>query len=138
MNNWKPEYIGIFLTPESRAELLMKFPAKFNKVNADHVTLIFRPTMQEIGLYTIGEQVLIPVIGYAKDDKGQAILVDISNTKNKNPHITISISDGTKAVYSNELLEKNIIEKVENFTLNGVIGIFGQDRNIHYSSEGMI
>jgi hypothetical protein len=137
VNNWKPEYIGIFIGEESRKDLLSKFPPKFAKVSADHVTLVYKPSEAEINSFNIGESATIPVLGYAEDEKGQAILVSVQNAKNKNPHITISVREDTKAVYSNELLEKSNIEKIENFNLAGRIGIAGFDRQIHYSTESM-
>jgi len=61
----------------------------------------------------IGKSVVLDIVGYAKDDKGMAILVEPRGelsrlVKNINPHITIA-TNGVGAKYSNELLEKGEI-----------------------------
>lgn len=111
-------YNCVLLDPESKKQLLEKFPPKHPKVFAEHVTLQFAPKER---VQNLGEAVKLKVIGYAEDDKGQAVTVELPNgltSKNKIPHVTISVTE--KPVYSNELLAKGF-QKVEPFELSGVI-----------------
>jgi hypothetical protein len=61
----------------------------------------------------IGKSVVLDLVGYAKDDKGMAVLVEPKGplarlVKNADPHITIA-TNGVGAKYSNELLAKGEI-----------------------------
>lgn len=109
----KPAYYGIFLSPESHEELLnwwnntVRKPLLM-KPFAHHMTIKFKPSDEDVANYSsmIGQNFELKVVGYAEDEKGQAVLVEpqgISST-NSNPHITISCADGVTPVYSNELL----------------------------------
>jgi hypothetical protein len=103
-------YIGVFLNKAQREKLLAAVPAKHSKVHADHVTLVFQPSPQELAKFDLGSTVELEVTGEAFDEKGQAVLVAFKDggigSKNVHPHITISTAEGTKPVYSNELFEK--------------------------------
>ncbi len=98
------------------------------KVAAHHMTIEFfdkkdkkalkregKPEANILAEYKdlIGRPVVLDIIGYAKDDKGMAVLVEPRGAlsrlvKNKHPHITIA-TNGIGAKYSNELLEKGEI-----------------------------
>lgn len=61
----------------------------------------------------IGKPVILDIVGYAKDEKGMAVLVEPKGplarlVKNADPHITIA-TNGVGAKYSNELLAKGEI-----------------------------
>lgn len=99
-------YIGVFLNLEQREKLLSCVPPKFEKVHADHVTLIFRPTDEDVASFALGSQVEFEIVAEVADDRAQAVLVAGVASRNKYPHITIATAPGTKPVYSNELLEK--------------------------------
>lgn len=118
-----PVYLGVFLTKAARERLLGVFPAQHEKVHADHVTVSFRPSHEEVEIYPIGERVELEVVGVASDEKCQAILVSGVTSKNKHPHITISTAAGIKPVYSNELLDRGFSE-VSGLRLEGVCDTF--------------
>ncbi len=99
-------YVGVFLDNVQRERLLAAVPAKHGTVHADHVTLVFRPSPQEVGRYLLGSTVELEIVGEVFDEKGQAAIVSGAVSCNKHPHITIATAPGTKPVYSNELLEK--------------------------------
>lgn len=125
----RPVYIGVFLTPESRSKLLRTFPPQHQDIKADHVTLVFKPKDSDLAGFQIGQRVQFQVVGYAVDQKGQAVAVrlppDVNRlSKNKNPHITISVSPGTKPVYSNVLLDQGEVSSVRPLTLEGVLDQF--------------
>ena len=108
-------YMGVFLDDDSRRYLLSTYPPKHSRILADHVTLKFRPTIAEVSSIELGTMISMKVTGYAEDEKGQALIVELlradENVKrlmargNKHTHITISVSEGISPVYSNVLLE---------------------------------
>ena len=102
-------YTGIFLTDESRDKLIEwckkeigpLLPNEF----AHHCTLAFRPTHEAALALPLGDVVRIDVVGYAADDKGQAVAVAIPlKSNNEVAHVTVSTADGVRPFYSNELL----------------------------------
>lgn len=95
------EYIALFV--DSPERLLKMFPARHQKVFAHHSTNWYKPASIE-GL-EIGKKSALKIIGQAYDQKGFTLLVENTKSKNKFPHITISCSEDTAPVYSNELLE---------------------------------
>jgi hypothetical protein len=89
----------------------------------EHVTINFGVNEAPENL---GETVSIDVVGYAKDEKGEAVVVKLPfETSKENLHITISTANGIKPVYSNALLI-NGFEKIQPFTLTGVVASFMQ------------
>lgn len=96
------EYTALFV--DSAEKLLRMFPAKHPKVFAHHSTNWYKPSSVE-GL-EIGKKSLLKIIGQAYDQKGFALLVENTKSKNKFPHITISCAENITPFYSNELLEK--------------------------------
>lgn len=130
-----PVYIGIFLTPSSRAQLLRDFPAVHENVFADHVTLVFRPKESDLANFDFGSIVRLKVVGYAQDQDGSAVLVDlppeIEKLSQRNPHITISTAPGIKPFYSNKLISKpGNVERVSPKTYEGVIDGFPRNRRM--------
>ena len=120
-------YNSVLLDKESKELLLKKFPPKHPKVFAEHCTLEFKPNDLPKNL---GEKVELEVIGYAEDDKGQAIVVKLQSgivSNNKVPHITISVVD--KPFYSNELVGKGYQEIVP-FKLFGTIAANIEGKNV--------
>jgi len=124
----KAVYIGIFLDSESKARLLNRFPFLYDNMFADHVTVIFKPTsdnlksMKEAGL--LGKTFDLNVTGYSFDENCQAVTISapgVSFPDGKIPHITISTKKGVKPVYSNELLANNGIEPVNDLQLKGIM-----------------
>lgn len=123
-----PPYLGVFLSPGDREKLLRDFAPKHENVQADHVTLMFRPTEEDMENlredFRLGQQVPLKITGYAEDDKGQALVVELpselqSHTQ-RSPHITLSIAPGVEPVYSNELV-KGPIKEITPRTVRGVI-----------------
>lgn len=123
-----PPYLGIFLDSESKNELLRRFPPKHGNIEADHVTVMFRPSEEEMDAFLedfqFGQQIPMKVTGYAEDDKGQALAVELptelSPHVRRSPHITVSLAPGVEPLYSNELIEEGTTE-VEPVTVKGVL-----------------
>lgn len=132
----KAIYIGVFLTQESRQKLLESFPARHSTVQADHVTIKFRPSELEVANAPIGHKVKLEVVAEVSDEKGQAVSVRGVLSANRYPHITISCdpANGGTPAYSNELLQKfgatlDSISGLGNpppntLTLDGVVDVF--------------
>lgn len=106
--------LQISLNASQRSLLLRAFPAIHRgKVTAEHVTVAFEPKAHEMEAFKLGASVIVRVVGYAEDDRGQAVAVVVEDAetklpvtiRNPIPHITISCAEGTKPVYSNKLLE---------------------------------
>jgi hypothetical protein len=86
------------------------------------MTMKFRPSTEELEKTPIGQKAKLKVIGWASDEKGQAVLVAPEGvaSANAHPHVTISTAPGTNPVYSNDLLAKGS-NRVSGPTLTGVV-----------------
>lgn len=121
----EPTYTAIFLDDESKRKLLSWWKSEVMQVLpvifADHMTIKFRPSEAEVAKLALGEEATIHVIGWAADERGQAVLVrsDVPSA-NQNPHITVATAKGTSPVYSNKLLGQGHTN-VSGPTLRGVI-----------------
>jgi hypothetical protein len=118
-----PSYLAAFLDAESRAKLVYNFPYEHHKARADHMT-IARPVPPEM-LSLIGTQVRMKVIGYAANDRIQAVVVDPTPAlgDSRTPHITLSHAEGVRPVESNALLQAGW-KPVSGPTLTGIVDVF--------------
>lgn len=128
----KPIYYGVFLDDSSRNQLFSWWVSTVGKdLLSDkfghHMTIKFKPSPEDIAQFTplIGSSVSLKVVGYAEDDKGQAVLVSPQEVQssNANPHITVSCAAGTAPVYSNTLLAGGVTS-VDGPVLTGVLDQF--------------
>jgi hypothetical protein len=104
---------------------------------AHHMTIKFKPSPEEVTKLPIGKRVNLRVIGYAADDKGQAVVVvpqGVSSTKEV-PHVTVAVN-GTSPAYSNELLKRGW--KPLSGTLRGRVGYQGTKGNEVFDLAGTI
>lgn len=112
-----PTYTAIFLDPGSKRRLLMWWRTSVRlplhpALYADHVTLRFNPSKAEVEKTPVGENALVQVLGFASDEKGQAVLVRPSvPSSNRYPHVTIAMARGVDPVYSNHLLAAGYTRK---------------------------
>lgn len=116
-------YLGLFLSPTARAELRRRCVPAHALVEADHVTLAFRPGPERLARAVIGQRIRVRVVAGALDERAQAVEVTGAPSDNAVAHITVSRSPGTPAVYSNELLARGRVP-VEPFDLDGVVDVF--------------
>ena len=118
-------YVGAFLTDMSRQKLLRNFPPKYENVHADHTTLVYDPSEEEVSQFPIGKQVRLKVTGYVEDTNAQAVLVEPQGTRtlNRIPHITISTAPGVKPEYSNTLLKQRV-KRIVGPTLTAVLDTY--------------
>lgn len=107
----KGSYWAFVLDEESRNQLLMAVPAKFQDIITHHVTLAFG--VPENAYISDGQGVVITPVWEYFDDSLQAVVVRVEGYGLKRPdgkdfHITLSLdkSKGRKPVHSNELIAK--------------------------------
>lgn len=107
-------YVSAVLTAESKARLLEAVPAIHEKVYADHVTLAFKPDAKTLARWRQmeGKTLRIPVLGVVSDHSAQAVLVR-TESSNRHPHITISVTPGTAPAYSNDLLARMPVKQLK-------------------------
>jgi len=121
----KPSYLGLFLDAKSKAALSHAYPYLHDKPHADHITLTRNPSEEEMAL--IGQKGSAMVIGYAEDDKAQAVLVKLSPNlpvgSGLLPHVTLSVDQGVPPAYSKELLQGEVTS-VRGMRLQGVVDVF--------------
>lgn len=121
-------YAAIFLDPESQRRLVLWWKLVIGipllgDIKAHHMTIKFNPSQEELGAIPLGEQGSIRILGYAADEKGQAVLVQSSiRSYNQHPHITVAVAPGVSAAYSNELLAKGHVTS-NGPKLRGVVGV---------------
>lgn len=121
----KVSYVGIFLDAASKSRLGDEYTLAHDKPKAEHVTLGFKLTPEFEAL--VGMPVRLKVVGYAEDDLGQAVVVDLPSDvpfkKKGVPHVTISHDGSVGPKYSNDLIAGGY-ERVSGPTLTGVIDTF--------------
>jgi len=116
-------YVALFLSEDSRSELLKRFPARYSTVLTDHITLYFNPPPECLASLTLGSIWTVHFCGRgAQHNEGvQAILVkSIQNgtTVMKHQlsgesmlHVTMSTAIGCNASESSSMLNHVYDEK---------------------------
>lgn len=106
-------YWAVLLDEESKNELLDRIPPKHPNVYGEHMTITFQPNKKldaEL-MELLGKEIEVYIISVHSDEKGQAVgaySTEIDRKDRGIGHITISCANGTKPVYSNDLLEKDL------------------------------
>lgn len=100
-----PVFLAAVLTPEAKKQLyrwwstqpMAPEPLAINK--SSHMTIKFRPSLEEVALTPIGQEVILQVTGWAADGKIQAVAVEPQGVGSANavPHVTFSIKDPSVA-----------------------------------------
>ncbi len=100
----------------------------------DHVTLWYYGGAEMDTPYA-GERVELNLTRHFADDRGEAWLVSCGNKHVKEImepsqvlHVTVSCADGTKPVYSNELVRHSFADETEGFAVHGRIAYYMTDR----------
>lgn len=111
-------YIAYNLTDVCRAEILGRFAPKFANVIVHHITHSFNVSHEDA---LPPMPVSAKVIGYASNEKIEALVVEIDGTSirgdGKLMHITLSHTPEAKPVMSNDLLSSQGFEPCEHFTI---------------------
>lgn len=106
--------IGWKVHPDDRAQLLARFPPKYARTDADHVTLRSRVAA---GSMLPAETVGV-IVGRSDDGRGvEAMVVQVDGTTDRPDggtyHITWSLEAGRNAVESNDVIRSHGWEAVE-------------------------
>lgn len=125
----KPKpYAAIFLDAGSQKRLILWWNSAvgiplLRDLKAHHMTLKFNPSHEDIDSFPLGEPGVMKVIGYAADEKGQAVLVRSSvQSHNQHPHVTLAVASGVSAAYSNDLLAQGY-NPVNGPRLSGIVEV---------------
>ncbi len=125
----KPKpYAAIFLDPASQKRLILWWNSAvgiplFRDIKAHHMTLKFNPNQEDLDQFPLGEPGVVKIIGYAADEKGQAVLVRSSvPSHNQYAHITVAVAPGVSAAYSNDLLARGH-SPINGPRLSGVVDV---------------
>jgi len=108
----RPLYTAIFLSPMDRARLFRRFGQTHPVQIAHHMTIWYFEEGGDPNLagLPLGQTVPLKVIGYANDDRAQAVIVQppakLQLKAGRVPHITLSTENGVTPVYSNKLIKK--------------------------------
>jgi len=123
----KSPFVAVFLDSASKGKLLGTFPPAHHNIHAEHVTVIFKPTQEQLkemkDSNLFGKKFAIRVVGYAEDESGQAVKVEVPEavfSEGRIPHITISTATGIKPVYSTQLLQTGEVIPVD-LELSGIM-----------------
>lgn len=122
-----PSYAGVVLDSKSRGALQYAFPLAHDKIENDHVTLVYRPKPEDQAWLSqwLGRKVRMQVVGYAEDDLGQAVAVrfldPVPYPKGGIPHVTLSRHRSVPPEYSNELLARGAWSGAQRVKLSGVV-----------------
>lgn len=117
-------FVSAVLTPASRSRLLAAVPPVHPRVYAHHVTMAFNPDEATLAHYRQfeGQRIRVPVTAVVVDDKAQAVLVGVES-ENEYPHITVSVAEGIKPRYSNDLFGVADLQHINIFTLEADVVI---------------
>ena len=120
-------YSAVFLTSESRADLMAKIRPALANIIAHHVTLKFKPTQTDIDMLEIGRVVEMTVIGVAASEDVQAVVVALPADlicSNAYPHVTVSTAPYIASKYANSLLISRGYTLIDPFVIHGTVGVF--------------
>ena len=135
LENWREylteqrvAYAGVILDDESKQKLLdLGVPEGWEPV-AHHMTITMGPLSKrdetEGGLYRVGDEVELSVVGAGQDERVKAVKVEPPHPVNarhvKFPHITVAVNaaGGGKARHSQKLQS---FEPLSGTTLKGIV-----------------
>lgn len=101
-------YVGVFLTPESREVLSSMVPPMHALLRGDHMTVVYKPSVQQLLQFPLGAEVELRVLGSAADGRVQAVFVEGPSwlATSASAHITVSVAVGAKAVAAGQLIRE--------------------------------
>lgn len=121
-------YAAVFLDDSSQRRLIAWWQERVGipllaNLKAHHMTIKFDPSNEVLRGLPIGEEGHLQVVGYAADERGQAVLIR-SNVRsyNNHPHVTVAVAPGTEGIYSNDLLKGTVVY-IQGPRLSGTIGV---------------
>ena len=126
-------YVGVFLTPQSRRQILRDFPPVHRDVRADHLTILWGARPDDLSKFDLGSIVRFRVVGYAEDQKAQAVVAilppGIARYANRKLHVTVSNAPGVPSAYSNDLIMRGW-DRVPTRTYTGILDTFPRKHGV--------
>ena len=119
-------YAALYLTEESQQLLLDHFHVAHENVHANHMTLIYKPSLEELSGLKIGSHHLVKVVGYVLSSDVEVVAVEKVNIcKLPQPHVTISTSKHSSPKLSIEALthQSEWVKPKEEIILQGIVGV---------------
>ena len=134
-------YAAAFLTNEGKNDLKNWWESNvreplFPRLFLHHMTIKWKPSLEEVLSLPIGEEVMLNAVGYAASGDIQAVAISTDlPVSNKIPHITISANEGISPVKLNDLLDNGFIS-IEGLELRARIGYWdGKEAIYEYPEE---
>lgn len=118
-------YLGLILDRGSLDKLLAWWDKAtgeplLGKYIAHHVTIQFKPSAEQVAQAEVGKRHSVQVVGWASDDKAQAVIVSgINVAPGQIAHITLALAPGIAPAYSKELVRHSA--KLHGPTLTGEV-----------------
>ncbi|XP_047146565.1 uncharacterized protein LOC105843712 isoform X1 [Hydra vulgaris] len=119
-------YAALYLDDESRQLLLKEFHVVHANVHADHMTLIYKPSLEDLNSLELGSHHQVKVVGYMLDSDVEVAVVEaLDLCKLPQPHITISTSKHASPKQSIAALTRHgeWVKPKEEIILQGVVGV---------------
>lgn len=126
----KPVYSGVFLGERAMNTLRAWFRQETgldllpNAPKDPHLTVTFRPPVEEVVEMPLGYDVKLTVTGWVADGMGQALTVTGFHSDGIHPHVTLATASGVSPAYSKDLLVQSAVTKVHGPTVEGTVGYF--------------
>lgn len=133
----KPVYSGVFLDSSAMRELRSWFERETGltmlptEPKDPHLTVAFKPSVEEVAEMPLGYTVKLTVTGWAADDKAQAVTVKGFPSDRTHPHVTLAVAPGVSPAYSKELLDQGV-SGTHGPTVEGIVGYF--DGKVQYKA----
>jgi hypothetical protein len=118
-------YLGLILDEASLSRLLAWWNTTvgeelLGKYTAHHVTIQFKPTVDQVAHADVGSRHSVRVVGWASDEKAQAVVVQgIEVAQGQTPHVTLAVAPGVPPAHSKELVQK--LTRTPGPTLTGTV-----------------
>lgn len=113
-------------------ELISLFLPKHEHVFGHHATLQFNP--ENFNGVIPGKEILIKITVRVFDEKGDALLIETSRSEKEFPHITLSVADGVRRSYSDEMIKKavqnNAVQSFDPIEILVIEGYFDGEKDI--------
>lgn len=137
-------YAAVFLTEESKDRVLHSAPPLHEAVSADHMTLAYRPTLDQCLELPLGRQAALFVEGVVSDYRAQALAVQhpswLPFYSESVPHVTVSVGEGVLAREAGDLVKAGqqgagprVVPLVGMKLLHGTVGVKLDDGSVAYS-----
>ncbi len=131
-------YIGVFIASMDKLKLIRNHGQAHSELHAHHMTVWHfadGSAPPDFSKLPWGRDVALKVVGYAEDDKAQAVVVQpppVLRPSGRTPHLTLSAASGVPPAYSNDLIRK--AKKARGPAIKGKLGWVGEDGKVNLTA----